>query len=116
MRSDVERLRDILDAADGLARRVHRGRAAFDVNEDTRLAMVRLLEIVGEACGAVSQGVRERFPEVPWLDAARLRNRIIHGYFDVNLDIVWDSAEREIPRLADQVRTVLAAIGSDPWE
>ena len=60
MRSDRERLLDIIEAAEKIAARVQRGRAAFDVDEDVRFAVVHLLEIVGEAAGGVSEELRSR--------------------------------------------------------
>ena len=116
MRSDRERLLDILDAADRVAVRVARGRAHFDADEDAQLALVRLLEILGEACASVSSETQRRHPTVPWRAAAGMRNRVIHGYFDVDHDLVWIAAEREVPALAEDVRRVLdevTAEGSD---
>ncbi len=79
---------------------MQRGRRHFDADEDAQLALVRLLEIIGEACASVSPDVRQRHPSVPWRAAADLRNRVIHGYFDVDLELVWTAAAREVPLLA----------------
>jgi len=107
VRSDRERLLDLLDATDRIAVRVVRGRERFDADEDAQLAMVRLIEIVGEACASVSAGTRSRHPAVPWRAAADLRNRVIHGYFDIDLDLVWVAAATEMPALAGPVRAAL---------
>ena len=107
MRDDQERLRDLLEAADKLAERVARGRERFDADEDLQLAMVRLIEIVGEACAHLSADLRERHPGVPWRAAASMRNRVIHGYFDIDLDLVWAAAADEVPDLADAAHTAL---------
>jgi len=71
------------------------------------LALVRLLEIIGEACASVSPDVRQRHPSVLWRAAADLRNRVIHGYFDVDLEPVWTAAAREVPLLAVVARAAL---------
>jgi uncharacterized protein with HEPN domain len=86
---------------------VHRGRDAFNSDEDLQLAMVRLLEIIGEACARTSADLQGQHPEVAWRDAARLRNRITHGYFDVDLSIVWRAAADEVPSFAAAVRRIL---------
>lgn len=107
MRSDAERLRDILAASDGIADRVARGRAHFDSDEDVRLALTHLIEIVGEACAGISSRMAEQHSDVPWRAIAGLRNRVIHGYFEVDCEIVWTAAADEVPVLAEQVRRVL---------
>lgn len=100
MRNDQDRLADVVQAAARIADRVSRGRERFDADEDLQLAMVRLVEIVGEACAGLSADVRDSYPETPWRAAADMRNRVIHGYFDVDLDVVWGAAVHEIPALA----------------
>lgn len=111
MRDDQERLRDLLDAADKIAQRVARGRNQFGVDEDLQLALVRLLEIVGEACAHLSPALRERHPDVPWRAAANMRNRVIHGYFEIDLDLVWAAAASEMPNLAEAARAALDQLG-----
>jgi uncharacterized protein with HEPN domain len=81
MRYDRERLDDIVGAADKIAERVRRGKRRFDADEDTRLAIVHLIEIIGEA-------------------TSRMRNRVVHGYFDIDFDIVWEAATVEVPPFA----------------
>jgi len=86
---DRIRLRHMLDAA-RTAREFAQDRSRADLDSDDMLALalVRLLEIVGEAGRAVSVDLRERHPEIPWAEIAGTRDRLIHGYFDVDLDIV----------------------------
>lgn len=107
MRDDRDRLADVVEAADRIAMRVARGRQRFNDDEDVQLAVVRLLEIVGEACANVSVEVRQGHPTVPWSAAAGMRNRVIHGYFDVDLDLVWNAAEYEVPALAVGVKAAI---------
>jgi len=104
MRSDRERLLDIIEAAEKIAVRVQRGRETFDADEDVRFAVVHLLEIVGEAAGGVSESFRSRTPEVPWSLIIAMRNRIAHGYFDVDHDIVWRAAAEDLPPVAARLR------------
>ncbi len=116
MRDDHERLRDLLEAAGKIADRVARGRALFLTDEDLQLAVVRLIEIVGEACAHLSADLRERHPSVPWRAAANMRNRVIHGYFDVDLDLVWAAAAEEVPGLARAAQDALDELTADEGE
>jgi len=71
------------------------------------LALVRILEIVGEAARFVPNEFRDSHPEIPWREIAGTRNRLIHGYFAVDLDIVWSIIENDLPLLAAQLRSIL---------
>lgn len=64
-----------------------------------RLALTKLIEIVGEAAKQVSPQTRERYPEVPWSAAARMRDRLVHHYFDIDLDVLWATIEGDLPGL-----------------
>ena len=86
-----------------------RNRADLDSNEMLRLALVRALEVVGEAAARISEETAALSPEVPWHELKGMRNRLIHAYFDVNLDIVWTTATREAPELLHRVRTLIEA-------
>jgi len=109
---DLVRLRHMLDAAEkakGFAE--DRNRANLDSDEIFALALVRLLEIIGEAARGVSVGFRERHPEIPWAEIAGTRDRLIHGYFDVDLDIVWGIVTRDLPPLIAQLEEIIKEEG-----
>ena len=72
------------------------------------LAIVRLLEIAGEAATHVSEPVQDALPGIPWQQITGARNRLIHGYFDVDLDIVWAIVQDDLPPLIAQLERVLA--------
>ena len=74
-------------------------RDELDSDEKLALSLVRLLEIVGEAANSVSEEYRKKHKDVPWKKMVALRNRLIHGYFDVNHDIVWDTVRSDLPPL-----------------
>jgi len=67
----------------------------------------RLLEIIGEAAKAIGPEVREAYPQIPWRQIAGVRDRLIHGYFNVDLDVVWSILKQDLPPLVTQLRTVL---------
>lgn len=74
-------------------------RSALDDDEILRLALTKLVEIVGEAAKQVSEQTRVAFPEVPWSAAARMRDRLVHHYFDINLDVLWSTVTVDLPAL-----------------
>lgn len=63
------------------------------------LALVKCIDIIGEAASKVSSDAREEAPDIPWPNIVAMRNRLIHGYFDINPDIVWRTVDEELPRL-----------------
>ncbi len=76
-----------------------------DLNTDRKLslAVVRLLEIIGEAANGISTDYQQAHPELPWNGMVSMRNRLIHGYFDVNLDIVWKTIQEDLPFLLEKL-------------
>ena len=80
-----------------------RGRQRADLDHDRmlNLALVRLLEIIGEAANRVPEEDRAGFPEVPWPQIVSLRNRLIHGYDEVDFDILWQIVAHDLPRLVE---------------
>lgn len=106
------RLRHMLDAsreAVGFAK--GKSRADLHADRGLQLILTRLLEIVGEAANKVPQTTRDLYPEIPWSAAIAVRNRLIHGYEDVDLDIVWQTVEEDLPRL---IASLEKAIDSEP--
>ena len=87
-----------------------RGRDRSDLEQDRQfsLAVVRLLEIVGEAASRVTPESRAAYDSIPWADIVGLRNRLIHGYDSVDPDILWDVLTEDLPALVQQLRKALA--------
>ncbi len=81
-------------------------RSDLEASRVETLAIVRLLEIVGEAARGVSADSRSRYPEIPWQQLIGTRNRIVHAYFNVDLDIVWRIVDSEFPVLVRQLRDI----------
>ncbi len=76
-----------------------RSRRDLDTDRLLSLALVRLLEIVGEAAAKVSPDARAKYPAIPWSEIVGLRNRLIHGYDSVDLDVLWRIIEDDLPAL-----------------
>jgi len=70
-------------------------------------AVIRQVEVIGEAARKVSEETRKRHTEVPWKDMAGMRDKLIHGYFGVDLDAVWDTVKEDIPRLKTMIQALL---------
>lgn len=79
----------------------------FVRNEMMQQAVVRELEIVGEAGRNLSEEFRTQHPEIPWREIIGMRNRIIHAYFDLDLGAVWDAVQLDVPTLKLQIETIL---------
>ena len=103
-RSDAVRLRHMLDAATE-ALEFAGERTKEDVNSDRMfaLALVKLIEIIGEAAARVSPEGRASVPEIPWRDVVAMRNVLVHGYFDIDLDLIWDTATVDLPALVEML-------------
>lgn len=106
MRDDGERVTDILDAAEKIRRKVAEGRDAFDADEYAQLAIVHLIQIIGEAANRLSPELTDVHPEIPWRQIVATRNRVVHSYFDIDIDLLWTVAAIDIPKLEAQLRAV----------
>ena len=71
------------------------------------LALVRLVEIIGEAAGRVSPSGQGKYPEIPWREIIGMRNRLIHGYDSFDLNVLWDTIETDLPPLITQLENIL---------
>jgi uncharacterized protein with HEPN domain len=97
MRDPKERLRDILQAIEAIDRYRACERGEFD----------RHLQIIGEAARHVPDEVRGMAPDIPWNKIIGMRNILVHGYFTIDLDIVWDAVQQDVPLLKPAVVALL---------
>jgi uncharacterized protein with HEPN domain len=106
--SGREFLQHILDEAEYLHDR-SRGLTSEEFLQDhtLRRAFVRSLEVIGEAAKQVPEETRRELSDLEWRGMAGMRDRLIHGYFGVDYDLVWDVVQTKIPTLRSQLRTVL---------
>lgn len=106
---DTVRIRHILDAArEAVSYAEGHSRADLDIDRKLNLSLVRLLEIIGEAARGVSAQFRETHPDLPWKSMTGMQDRLIHGYFDVNLDVVWETITEDLPSLITPLETIVA--------
>lgn len=105
---DQDRIRHMLEAA-SKAIEFSKGRKRSDLEEDEKLtlSLVHLMEILGEAAAKVSSDFRQHHPEIPWNQVTGIRNRLIHGYFDIDLDIVWQIVTNRLPELIAQLQKIV---------
>jgi uncharacterized protein with HEPN domain len=90
------------------------GEGAFFASSKTQDAVVRNLEIIGEAAKNLSEGLKTRHGSVPWKRIAGMRDKMIHEYFGVNLKLVWEVVEREPPPLKVTLKSMLRELGGNP--
>jgi len=83
-----------------------RTRAELDTNRMLSLALTHLLEILGEAANRVPAEEQAKYPHIPWQQLIGLRNRLIHGYDQVDLDILWQIVTRDLPSLTEELARV----------
>jgi len=108
MRRDDAHIFDIFEAARTASEfMIGIDRAVFDEDVRTRSAVMYQIMIIGEAVGRLSAEYRELHPEVPWRQMAGMRNRLIHGYHDVDLDELWITATGDVAALIALVRPLL---------
>lgn len=113
MRNDDERLADIQAAIDRVRRHVQHDRTRFDSDELLQNAVLHWIEIIGEAARGVSDKVRDAHPEVPWRVITDMRNRVTHGYFEIDLDVVWNTVARDLPKLRESVTQIRTELDSE---
>ncbi len=97
---DDVRLRHLVDAAERAIQFTGgQSRSDLDTDEMLTLALTKLVEIVGEAARQVSIETKDTYPSVPWSAAARMRDRLVHHYFDIDLDVLWSTVQDDLPAL-----------------
>jgi uncharacterized protein with HEPN domain len=103
--SDRNRIRHMIDAGES-AMRFAKGRSRADLDQDLMLlfALVRAVEIFGEAASRVTEDARKELPDVPWAAIVGMRNRLVHAYFDVDRDVLWATVNNALPSLIEKLR------------
>jgi uncharacterized protein with HEPN domain len=107
VRNDRERLADIIEAAEKIRIRTQRGRVRFDADEDLQIVLAHLVQVIGEAAARIGDDVVTANPQVPWRQIVGMRNRVVHDYFEIDLDILWVAVTRDVPLLAGQIHDIV---------
>jgi uncharacterized protein with HEPN domain len=107
-RADFIRLQHMLDAAgEAIAFVEGHTRRDLDTNRMLVFALIRSLEIIGEAASKVSASEQLKYPQIPWPEIIAMRNRLIHAYFDIDLDRVWDTVNEDLPSLVAELKELI---------
>jgi uncharacterized protein with HEPN domain len=110
LRDDTILITDMLDYARRAVSALD-GRTREDLDTDDVLvgALERFVEVIGEAANRLSENTRESAPEVPWHEIIAMRNRLVHGYFAVDLDILWTVVTDDLPELIDALDRLITS-------
>ncbi|MBL8131865.1 MAG: DUF86 domain-containing protein [Anaerolineae bacterium] len=111
---EASRLRDMYENA-RLARQFMNGRSREDLNTDSLLGygVVRALEVLGEAANHISAETRASMPTIEWANMIGMRNRIVHGYDNIDYDIVWNVVQENLPPLIELLGAFLRSVFTD---
>lgn len=111
-RNDRIRIQHMLDAAREVVKSAgRRGRDDLERDYVWMMGLVKCVEIIGEAAAHVGEDTKESYPEIPWLQIVAMRNRLVHVYFDIDLDEVWKTVTDDLPPLIMKLEKILGAEG-----
>lgn len=113
MRRFRDRLQDILDAIAQIEMERAKGRRAFDDSRLIQVWMVHHLMIIGEAVRAIDPAARQQHPSLPWRQITGMRNILVHDYFRINDQIVWETVETHLPALKEEIEKILAQLPAE---
>lgn len=82
-------------------------KTVFLQNDILQDAVMRQVEIIGEASSRISDEMQEKHPNLPWFEMRAIRNKIVHDYLEINTDIIWDTVQSDLPPLKNQIKNIL---------
>jgi uncharacterized protein with HEPN domain len=110
-KDDLIRLHHMLDAArEATSFAQNRTRSDLDSDRMLALSLLKLIEIIGEAAASVSKESRSQSSQIPWPSMVRMRNRLVHAYFDIDLDRVWDTVMADLPPLIAELEQIIGSV------
>jgi uncharacterized protein with HEPN domain len=107
LRNDLERMRDIQEAINKIEKYATQRKEEFLANELIQSWMLLQLQIIGESARSMNAVTRDRHPEISWRDIIDFRNLLVHEYFRVDLKLIWQIIEQELPKLKAQVNSII---------
>lgn len=113
MRREDERLQDIFNAIAAIEKYTDRGRQVFDNEELIQVWIIYHLQIIGEAANNLSEVLKDRYSVIPWQQIIGLRNLLVHEYFRIDKQLVWDIATKDLPLLKKTTKVMLNNINSN---
>jgi len=112
-RRDIDFLRDILNACENILEYIsNMGFEEFREDSKTQDAVIWNIEIIGESVKNISDRIKHKYSEIPWKYIARTRDKIIHHYFGIDIDIIWNIAAKDIPKLKKNIERIIEDIVS----
>jgi len=109
MKKDNAYLKDILDAISDIEAFIASiNEAEFYKNKEKKYAVVRAIEIIGEAAKNLSKELRAKYKEIPWKEIVGMRDKLIHGYFGIKWELIWETIKNKIPELKNQLLKISA--------
>ena len=113
MRTFCDRLHDILDAISRIESEQEKGRATFETTPLLQVWMVHHLMIIGEAVRSIDPAIRQKYPSIPWRQIAGMRNILVHDYFRINQELVWETIEQHVPKLKKEIQAIIDSLPED---
>jgi len=107
MKDDKVYLYNILESIEKIENYTANGREEFIKTPLIQDAVIRNLEIIGEATKKISQDLRNNYIEIPWREMAGLRDVLIHDYMGIDINIVWNIVQKDLPGLKDKIKSLL---------
>lgn len=107
MRTDRDRLLDILEAVEKILKYSEKGRDFFQREELVQVWIIHFIQIIGEANSGLSKDFLKRHPEIAWRDIIAMRNILVHAYFSLDLDEIWNAIETDVPGLRKRILDIL---------
>lgn len=105
---DKIRIQHMIDAAEeALSFVSDKSEKEFNKNRMLVLSIIKEIEIIGEAASKISEETKLRYNNIPWQDIVGMRNRLIHGYFDVNIKLVWNTIKNDLPSLLKSLKEII---------
>jgi uncharacterized protein with HEPN domain len=111
MRDDKVRLNDILEAIEHIEKYAVKGQTAFEGDELIQVWFLRHLQIIGEASRSLPSSLKDSHPEIPWAKIIGMRHILVHDYFGIDLSLVWNVVERELPGLKKHLTNIIHGLG-----